>query len=154
MRYDAVVIGAGPAGATAALILARAGWSVAIVEKARYPRRKVCGEFMSATNVPLFAELGLSHLMSRAAGPEIRRVGLFARDAEIVAPMPTTASKRFVPRIRMASLFAHLAMQPRAVTMLLPLLKHLPALLTLGAGLSGKTQLMFPVHHGASTSPR
>jgi flavin-dependent dehydrogenase len=63
-------------------------------------------------------------------------------------------SKRFVPRIRMASLFAHLAMQPQAVTMLLPLLKRLPALLTLGAGLSGKTQLMFPVHLGASTSPR
>lgn len=90
MRYDAIVIGAGPAGATTALMLARAGWSVAIVEKAAFPRRKVCGEFMSATNAPLFAELGLSYAIGRAAGPEVRRVGLFARDAEITAPMPST----------------------------------------------------------------
>ena len=40
MRYDAIVIGAGPAGGTAALMLARAGWSVAIVEKNSFPRRR------------------------------------------------------------------------------------------------------------------
>ena len=34
MIYDAIVIGAGPAGSTCALALARAGWRVAIVEKA------------------------------------------------------------------------------------------------------------------------
>ena len=37
--YDAMIIGAGPAGATAALMLARADWSVAVVEKAPFPRR-------------------------------------------------------------------------------------------------------------------
>ncbi len=48
-RYDAIVIGAGVAGATAAILLARAGWSVAVVEKSAFPRRKVCGECIAAT---------------------------------------------------------------------------------------------------------
>jgi len=43
MIHDALVIGAGPAGSTAARLLAQAGWSVALVEKSVFPRRKVCG---------------------------------------------------------------------------------------------------------------
>ncbi len=92
-HYDAIIIGAGPAGGTTALALARAGWSVALIEKAPFPRRKVCGEFMSATNAALFAELGIEASIYAAAGPEIRRVGLFAGERIITAPMPrqTTA---------------------------------------------------------------
>ena len=41
---DAVIVGAGPAGSAAAFLLARAGWSVALIEKEVFPRRKVCGE--------------------------------------------------------------------------------------------------------------
>ena len=41
--YDAIVIGAGPAGATAALTLAEAGLSVLLMEKERLPRDKPCG---------------------------------------------------------------------------------------------------------------
>jgi len=43
MRYDAIVIGAGPAGNTAARLLAQAGASVLLVEKHRLPRDKPCG---------------------------------------------------------------------------------------------------------------
>jgi len=53
MTYDALVIGGGPSGATAALLLARAGWNVVLAEKTAYPRPKVCGEFISATSLPL-----------------------------------------------------------------------------------------------------
>lgn len=88
MRRDAIVIGAGPAGATAALMLARAGWSVALIEKSGFPRRKVCGEFISATSLPLLDELGLLDEFLQQAGPEVRRVGLFADDAVLDAPMP------------------------------------------------------------------
>ena len=56
--YDAAIVGAGPAGSTAARLLARAGWSVLLVEKAMFPRRKVCGEFISATSTPLLLDFG------------------------------------------------------------------------------------------------
>ena len=53
MTHDAIVIGGGPAGATAALLLSRAGWSVTVIEKDVYPRGKVCGEFISAASMRL-----------------------------------------------------------------------------------------------------
>lgn len=47
MRYDAIVVGAGPAGATAARELARAGRSVLLLERERLPRHKPCGGALS-----------------------------------------------------------------------------------------------------------
>lgn len=87
MRYDAVVIGAGPAGAMCALALAGAGWRVAIVEKAGFPRRKVCGEFVSAPALGLLARAGMVDVMD-GAGPEIREVGIFSGERVLSAPMP------------------------------------------------------------------
>ena len=88
-RYDAMVVGAGPAGGTAALRLAGAGLSVVVVEKAAFPRRKVCGEYVSATTWPLLRALGIGDRLAALAGPQVRRVGLFARDACVEAPMPS-----------------------------------------------------------------
>lgn len=85
---DALVIGGGPAGATTALLLARNGWRVALVEKTRFPRRKVCGEFLSASNQPILQELGLADSIAGLAGPEVRQLGLMARDLMVVADMP------------------------------------------------------------------
>ncbi|MEO8753577.1 MAG: FAD-dependent oxidoreductase [Casimicrobiaceae bacterium] len=92
--HDALVVGGGPAGATAAILLARAGWSVAIVERKPFPRRKVCGEFISATTWPLLADLGVAKSLSERAGPEIRRVGLYAGEAMLAADMPMVPNQR------------------------------------------------------------
>jgi menaquinone-9 beta-reductase len=91
MTYDAIIIGGGPAGATAAILLARAGWSVAIVEKASFPRRKVCGEFISASNAQVLNELAVGETIRRRAGPDVRRVGLFADDTVLTSAMPRAA---------------------------------------------------------------
>ena len=87
-KYDAIVVGSGPAGATAALLLARSGWRVAIVEKAAFPRRKVCGEFVSATTWPLLDALGVGDELRHQAGPVVRRVGVFAGTSMVTASMP------------------------------------------------------------------
>ena len=70
--FDAIIIGAGPAGSSAAILLARAGWSVALVEKQVFPRRKVCGECIAASNLPLLDALGIGDAFDAAAGPELR----------------------------------------------------------------------------------
>lgn len=87
-EFDAIVIGAGPAGSTGALALAQQGWSVAVVERSSFPRRKVCGEFISATNMALLDQLGVGTAFRGEAGPEIGHVGLFAGESCIASAMP------------------------------------------------------------------
>jgi menaquinone-9 beta-reductase len=91
-EFDAIIVGGGPGGATAGLILARAGWKVAVIEKAEFPRRKVCGEYVSATNRALFRRLDLEKSFLELAGPPVRRVGLFAGETILTAPMPQTGT--------------------------------------------------------------
>jgi flavin-dependent dehydrogenase len=88
MNHDAIVIGGGPAGTTAALLLARAGWSVALLERKSFPRRKVCGEYLSATNLPLFDHLGVGELFRSLAGTPVRRVALYAAQSTIESDLP------------------------------------------------------------------
>ena len=59
-RFDALVIGSGPAGSVAALVLARAGARVALVDKATFPRDKACGDMVGPRGVQLLADLGLA----------------------------------------------------------------------------------------------
>jgi flavin-dependent dehydrogenase len=87
-RFDAVIIGGGPAGATAAILLARAGWSVALLERQRFPRPKVCGEYLSATNLPLFDALGVGEVFRDLAGPAVTRVGVVGGGDLVFADLP------------------------------------------------------------------
>ncbi len=58
-RYDVLVVGAGPAGSIAALVLARAGARVALLDKARFPRDKACGDFIGPRGLQVLADLGV-----------------------------------------------------------------------------------------------
>ena len=90
-HFDAVIVGAGPAGSTAAILLARAGWSVALVEKQRFPRRKVCGECLAASNLPLLDALGLGAVFKALAGPPLRRLAVMHAGQVVEADLPSAS---------------------------------------------------------------
>ncbi|MEO7428219.1 MAG: geranylgeranyl reductase family protein, partial [Acidimicrobiales bacterium] len=56
---DVIVVGGGPAGAAAAITLARAGRDVVLVDKATFPRDKICGDGLTAGALRLLEDLGL-----------------------------------------------------------------------------------------------
>lgn len=86
--FDAIVLGAGPAGSCAAILLAQAGWSVALVEKQAFPRRKVCGECIAAGNLALLEALGVGAAFAAEAGPPLSRVALWEGQRAIEADLP------------------------------------------------------------------
>ncbi len=84
-HYEAVIIGAGPAGSAAATLLARAGRRVLLIEKDRFPRSKVCGAFLSAQALPLFERLGVARQIETCGPEEIRAGRLALRSGSSVA---------------------------------------------------------------------
>ncbi|HWC12519.1 MAG TPA: FAD-dependent oxidoreductase, partial [Acidimicrobiales bacterium] len=57
---EVVVVGGGPAGAAAAITLARAGRDVTVVDKARFPRDKCCGDGLTAAALRELEALGVT----------------------------------------------------------------------------------------------
>ncbi len=57
VRYDAIVVGAGPGGAATALTLARAGARVALLDRATFPRDKTCGDLLGTWAIGLLRRL-------------------------------------------------------------------------------------------------
>lgn len=65
--WDAVVVGAGPAGSATAAHLARAGLDVLLVDRSRFPRDKPCSEYLSPGATPLLERLGVAAEVERSA---------------------------------------------------------------------------------------
>ncbi len=91
--YDLIVIGGGPAGSSAAIAAARAGAQVLLLERGRYPRHKVCGEFVSAESLDLLSTLLGTHdkaLLNQAI--PISHTRLFVDDRVIEIPITPAAA--------------------------------------------------------------
>ncbi|MGH9935397.1 MAG: NAD(P)/FAD-dependent oxidoreductase [Blastocatellia bacterium] len=80
MNYDVIIIGAGPAGSTASTLLARAGLRALLLEKSRFPREKLCGEFITPECLNVFDRLGVRERMFDAGAKTINQWMLFAPD--------------------------------------------------------------------------
>jgi flavin-dependent dehydrogenase len=89
-RWDAVVVGAGPAGATTALLLARAGASVLLVDRARFPRDKACSEYLSPATTEILERLGADVLAAVEGAAHAKLYGM-----KVVAPCGTAMCGRF-----------------------------------------------------------
>jgi menaquinone-9 beta-reductase len=87
-RYDAVVIGAGPAGSTTAALLAARGCRVALVDRATFPRPKPCAEYLNPDAVGALERLGVLAAVEARAPARIRGM-------RIVAPCGADAVGRF-----------------------------------------------------------
>jgi flavin-dependent dehydrogenase len=84
--WDVIVIGAGPAGSLTAREIARSGRRVLLVDKARFPRPKVCGGCLSGIAVEMLNRLGLRHVLDDAVPLKRVKISAGYRTAELLLP--------------------------------------------------------------------
>ncbi len=87
--YDVVIVGAGPAGSTAAYFLAEAGVKVGLVDRQTFPRDKVCGDGVVANNLVRLERLGLSDWLAQNS---------FNAPGELLFSAPNGQALRFLPQ--------------------------------------------------------
>ncbi|GAA0553679.1 geranylgeranyl reductase family protein [Paractinoplanes ferrugineus] len=89
-RFDVVVVGAGPAGAAAAIAACRAGASVLLLDQATFPRDKTCGDGIATAAVEVLESLGVTGVTD--GYPAIGRLRLVSPGGSTVArPLPRPA---------------------------------------------------------------
>jgi flavin-dependent dehydrogenase len=77
--FDVAIAGAGPAGTSAAIRLALSGARVLLVEEKKFPRAKLCGEFISPECVAHFKRLGVGEQMLAAGGASLSQTVFYSR---------------------------------------------------------------------------
>ena len=93
MRYDLVIVGAGPAGSAAATAAARAGAKVCVLDRARFPRDKTCGDAVSNEGSRVIDEMaGTTHALRQLPHAEVHY-------ADAVFPDGNRVTRAFGERI-------------------------------------------------------
>lgn len=90
--WEAVVVGAGPAGAVVARQMARRGRRVLLVDRQRFPRDKVCGGCLSARTLRCLETLDLAAVVPRLRGIPLSRLRLSGKGGAVDLSLPGGAS--------------------------------------------------------------
>ena len=103
---DVAIAGAGPAGAAAACHFARAGYCVTLIDQQRFPRDKVCGDFVGPWALEEIDRLGLASQPPFRTANRIRRAALHLNGNQLIgAPLPHLPNLRdhglCIPRMQM-----------------------------------------------------
>jgi menaquinone-9 beta-reductase len=113
--FDVVVVGAGPAGAAAACHLARSGASVVLLDRAKFPRDKVCGDFVGPAALVELGLLGVSGMDGYSRTNIGRRAALHLDGQELICqPFPKAPGSmplygRVIPRLALDQLIVNAA---------------------------------------------
>ena len=92
MNYDAIAIGAGLSGCSAAIQLAKRGYRVLLLEQSHYPIHKLCGEFLSVEVTESFAKLGILEQVRQVGAHPIHRAYMTtAGGASFRSQLPSAA---------------------------------------------------------------
>ena len=110
--FDVIIIGGGPAGCAMALDLNLRGYEVALCDQAKFPRDKVCGEFISPGADPILEQLGVLDAIEALSPQRLKGVAISSyesQELEIDYPVSRETDLRpsslSVPRYQLDALF-------------------------------------------------
>ncbi|HLC51240.1 MAG TPA: geranylgeranyl reductase family protein [archaeon] len=103
-QYDVIIVGAGPAGSIAAMYLARAGVKALLIDKAEFPRDKICGDAQGRKAAKILKELEIYHEYEKLEGQKVYGITLSSPNGKVVnldsgdrnSPAPGYVHKRMI----------------------------------------------------------
>jgi len=94
-EVDVAIVGAGPAGSSTAITLAQRGYRVALLDRAVFPRDKLCGDFLNPINWPVLDDLQVAADLLRLPHAEVSSFRISAADgAEAFSALPAPGGRR------------------------------------------------------------
>src|SRR5512138_1516546 len=112
-EVDALVVGAGPAGSIAALVLARAGATVHLIDRARFPRDKLCGDTLNPGSLSMLDRHGIGALV-RARAQSVTGMTVTGPGARVSADYPHGLRGASITRHDLDAILLHAAVHAGA----------------------------------------
>jgi menaquinone-9 beta-reductase len=115
-----IVVGAGPAGSAAAQYLAMAGFDVILLDKSKFPRDKICGDFVSPVAQNELAKLGVTRALEFKSANRVSKAAVYLDGTKLVSRIPPKVQGlprfgRVVPRLILDKLLLDSAVRGGAV---------------------------------------
>ena len=95
-QFDVAIVGAGPAGSSTAITLAQRGHQVALLDRALFPRDKLCGDFLNPINRPVLDDLQVGHDLLALPHTKVSTFRISAADGtEAISALPVEGERQF-----------------------------------------------------------